>query len=276
MSAPVLSQGVASRAERSGPVLRLTMAVPARRNAIGPAMTGELLAAIQGAQGDDGVRVIVLTGEGKAFCAGADFSSMGGGPLGSAPQAASPPPVGDFAGLLLALARSEKPVVARVNGLALGGGMGLVAASTFALASRDAQLGTPEIDVGLFPMMIMAVLHRLLPRRKLLSMMLLGERITADEALAYGLVNAVVDPGDLDRATEELVARLLTKSPTATRLGLRAFGAQDDLALAEALPLLRDRLGEALGTDDAREGLTAFLEKRPPSWPSAREAAKTP
>lgn len=240
----------------------LTINRPERRNAIGAETVGELLDALERAFGDEAVRSVVLTGAGKFFCAGGDFSQMGGGGA-SSPFATSK---GDFTDLLLALVRAPKPVVARVNGPALGGGLGLVAASTFAVAADGAELGTPEINVGLFPMMIMAVLARVVPRRQLLEMMLLGERFGAAEAQSLGIVGRVVPPGELDAAVGDLVAKLGQKSPTALAHGLRAFAAQDDLALAEALPMLRERLGACLATDDAREGLQAFLEKRPPRW----------
>jgi enoyl-CoA hydratase/carnithine racemase len=238
----------------------LTLNRPERRNALGPETVGELLEALAQAFADESVRVVVLAGAGKAFCAGGDFGQMSGS---STPLAE---PRGDYADLLLALARAPKPVVARVHGAAFGGGLGLVASSTFAIAAEGAELGTPEINVGLFPMMIMAVLTRLVPRRRLLEMMLLGERLKADEALAYGLVNRVVPAGDLDAAVGAICDQLAQKSPAATRLGLAAFYDQDTLALAEAVPLLRDRLSACLATDDAREGLTAFLEKRPPRF----------
>jgi enoyl-CoA hydratase/carnithine racemase len=112
----------------------------------------------------------------------------------------------------------------------------------------------------------MAVLQRVVPRRKLVEMMLLGDKLTAEEARAYGLVNEVVAPDELDAAVLRLVARLREKSPKATALGLSALAAEDDLDLETALPLLRGKLVEILGTEDAREGLMAFLAKRKPNW----------
>ncbi len=246
---------------RTGGVLRITLRNPARKNAIGPVMVNELLWALADAACDPEVRSLVLTGAGDAFCAGGDFAQMTGGAGES-----DLPHRGDYADLLLALVRSSKPVVARVNGHAMGGGLGLVAASHFAVAARGAKLGTPEINVGLFPMMIMAVLARVVPRRRLLELMLSGERIDADEAASIGLVGRAVDAADLDAAVARLTDMIGTKSPVTVRLGLEAFAAQDDLDLATALPLLRERLAGVLATDDAREGLTAFLEKRPPRW----------
>ena len=251
----------AIKASLDSGVLTLTLNNPARKNAIGPMMANELLHALEDAKQDAEVRAVVLTGAGDAFCSGGDFAQMTSGAPGS-----DLPHKGDYADLLLALSRSPKPIVARVNGVAMGGGLGLVAASHFAVAIRGAKLGTPEINVGLFPMMIMAVLRRLVPRRRLLEMMLFGERFDADHAKEIGLLNRVVEPVELDAAVKQITDAILSKSPSTVRLGLEAFAAQDDLDLEEALPLLRERLARCLATDDAREGLLAFLEKRSPKW----------
>jgi enoyl-CoA hydratase/carnithine racemase len=248
--------------EATSAVRRITLKNPARKNAIGPVMVNELLWALDDAASDDAVRAIVLTGAGDAFCAGGDFAQM----TGDAALTDALPPKGDYADLLLAMARSPKPIVARVNGAAMGGGLGLVAASHFAVVDEAAKLGTPEIDVGLFPMMIMAALARVVPQRRLLSMMLLGERMTGAEATAIGLCSRAAPEDQLDAEVRAITDRLATKSPVAVRMGLEAWADQADLALADALPLLRERLGRILATDDAREGLTAFLEKRRPRW----------
>jgi enoyl-CoA hydratase/carnithine racemase len=245
-------------------VCTLTLFNPDRRNAIGPQMTNELLWALADAHEDPTVQVIVLTGHGTTFCAGGDFSQMSG----SGEAGPVLPQKGDFADLLLAMARTEKPIVAKVNGHAMGGGLGLVAASTFAVATSTAQLGTPEINVGLFPMMIMPLLLRLVPRRLLVQMMLLGEKISAERACELGLLNSCVAAEELDQEVREIVDDLCAKSPLTIKLGLRALADQDDMDMdiAKALPLLRERLGQCLATDDAREGLMAFLQKRTPNW----------
>ena len=139
-------------------------------------------------------------------------------------------------------------------------------ASTLAVASDAALLGTPEVDVGLFPMMIMAVLSRLMPRRRLVEMMLLGQKLSAVDAKAAGLVGQVVPLAELDAAVDALVQALAAKSMSTLRLGLQALVDHDEVPLERALPMLRERLAECLATDDAREGLTAFLEKRAPKW----------
>jgi enoyl-CoA hydratase/carnithine racemase len=246
------------KVSRAEGVATIVLANPRRRNAIGPQMINELLWALDDARANDDVRSIVLTGEGKAFCAGGDFTAS--------PDRSVLPAKGDFADLLLALYQSDKPVIAKVNGDAMGGGLGLAAASTFAVASLTARMGTPEIDLGIFPMMIMAVLARHVPRRRLTEMMIFGERFDAQEAARLGLVNRAVPPDELDAEVKKLTDVIAAKSATTVRLGLRAFAAQDDFELERALPMLRDRLADVLATDDAREGLMAFLEKRAPRW----------
>jgi enoyl-CoA hydratase/carnithine racemase len=245
-----------------GHVATITLNRPDRKNAIGPEMVNELLWALEAVAGDRAARVVVLAAAGKTFSAGGDLGQMAGG--GAAPG--SLPVKGDYSDLLLALVRMPKPVIARVQGPAMGGGLGLVAASTLAVASTDAQLGTPEINVGLFPMMIMAVLARTMPRRALLEMMLVGQKLSAEEAARLGLVNRVVPPEKLDAEVRALADQLAQKSPTAVARGLAAYGTMGDLALKDALPKLRDELYELLATEDAREGLMAFMEKRAPRW----------
>lgn len=249
------------RVVHSGAALEARLHNPARKNAIGPAMVNELLYVLEDAASVDAVRAIIVTGEGDAFCSGGDFSQMTGGVEDGALA-----PKGDYADLLLAMMRSPKPIIARVNGVAMGGGLGLVAASHFAIAVDSAKLGTPEVNVGLFPMMIMAVLARLVPRRRLLEMMLLGEKMTAERAREIGILGEVVSAAELDRSVGTLVEKIASKSPSTLRLGLEAFEKQDGQDLETALPLLREYLGRCLATDDAREGLMAFLEKRTPNW----------
>ncbi|HVU03793.1 MAG TPA: enoyl-CoA hydratase-related protein [Polyangiaceae bacterium] len=242
-------------------VATLTLNRPERRNAIGPTMMNELLYALEDATADESVRSIVLTGAGKTFCAGGDFAEMAGGGGQSAL-----PPKGGFEDLLLAIVHATKPIIARVNGHAMGGGLGLVAACTFAVASRDAKLGTPEVEVGLFPFMIYAVLERVMPRRRLVEMMLFGEKLTADEAVGLGLLSIAVPAEDLDGVVAGYAKQIASKSPSTLRLGLEALRDVDELRMREKLPILAERLARCLGTEDAREGLMAFLEKRQPKW----------
>ena len=239
----------------------LSLKNPARKNAIGPVMMNELLYALEDASFAESVRTVVLTGAGDAFCSGGDF-----GQIASGASDEELPVKGDFSDLLIAMTAFPKPIIARVNGIAMGGGLGLVAASHFAVAVEGAKLGTPEINVGLFPMMIMAVLARIVPRRRLLQMMLFGEKFGADDALKVGLVGSVVPAAELDNAVDAIANEIAAKSPITVKLGLEAYAKQCDMDLEEALPYLRGRLGACLATEDAREGLVAFMEKRKPVW----------
>jgi enoyl-CoA hydratase/carnithine racemase len=242
-------------------VAHVTLNRPEKRNALGPRTINELLWVLADASEAEEIRSVVLTGAGKAFCAGADFAEM------MQPADADGLEIrGDFKDLLLAMCGTHKPIVARVNGAALGGGLGLVAASTFAVASRDAKLGTPEINVGLFPFMILAVLERVMPRRRLVEMMLAGEIMPAEEAQRAGLLNKVVGAEELDAAVAAYTDMIAGKSPLTVRLGLQALRETEPLTLEQKLPLLSQRLVECLGSNDAREGLIAFLEKRKPEW----------
>jgi enoyl-CoA hydratase/carnithine racemase len=243
-----------------GPIVTITMNRPDRKNAITGEMANELLYALENADLEVKARAIVLTGAGGNFCAGGDFGSLGTG-------TANPLPVkGDYADVLLAMIRSQRPIVARVEGVAMGGGVGLVAASHFAIASHTAVFSTPEINRGLWPMMISAVLARTLARRDLLEMMLLGAKHTSEDVVRMRLINRAVDADVLDAEVMGIAKSLATKSPTAVGRGLAAWAKQGDMALEDALPMLREELFSLLTTDDAREGLMAFMEKRAPRW----------
>lgn len=255
-SAPERAYGTI-RVTREGPVTGITLSVPERKNAIGPRMVNELLYALDDAALDDTQRVVTLRGAGGTFCAGGDLKQMGG-----ADDAL--PPKGDYSDLLLAMLEYPKPLVAVVEGYAMGGGLGLVAACHLALAADGAVLGTPEVRRGLFPMMILSVLRPLVPARRLTKMALLGEKLNAGEALEAGLLSEVVPAAELNTRAEELTSTLAELSPVALSMGLAAMRETRDLPPAEALPDLSRRLFTLLGTEDAQEGLRAFFEKRKP------------
>jgi len=245
-----------------GPIATLTMNRPERKNPLGPEMVNELLWALDDAREDAAVRVVVLTGAGAAFSGGGDLKQMAGGDGGPAPLESR----GDYVDLLMRFTTMGKPTIARVNGVAMGGALGLIAGCDFAIAAASATLGTPEIKRGLFPMMIMAVLRRVVSKRRLMELMLTGDPISAEEAARIELVSRAVPDASLDAEVKTLADKLAAQSPTAMRMGLAAWHAQADEDLATALPQLRDQLFAILGTEDAREGLTAFMQKRPPVW----------
>jgi len=239
-----------------GAITTITMNKPERKNPLGPEMVNELCWALDDARDDASVRVVVLTGAGDAFSAGGDLKGMGSGAEGE-----SLAPRGDYADLLGRFSQMGKPTIARVRGIAMGGGLGMVAACDFAIAGESAVFGTPEIKRGLFPMMIMAV-----SKRRLMEMMLLGDKLDAKTAASIELVNRAVPDASLDDEVKALATKLAAQSPTAMRMGLQAWHAQADRDLASSLPYLRDQLGAILMTEDAREGLMAFAEKREPKW----------
>ena len=211
---------------------------------------------------DDAARVVVVTGAGdRTFSAGGDLA---GGFVDE--PIAGHGERGALANLIRAIRRCPKPVVARVNGHALGGGLGLVAGCDIAIASDEAVFGTPEISVGLWPMMITAVLRPLVPRRPLLEMMLTGRRVGAAEAAKLGIINRAVPADDLDEAVLETVEALVSQSPAILALGKSAFYAVEDMDLDTALDHLHVGLTAVASTEDAQAGVEAFLDKRDPTW----------
>jgi enoyl-CoA hydratase len=249
----------------TGPVARLTLNRPDKRNPIGPATCGELLHALAQLRDHAGARVVVLTGAGPAFSAGGDLSAMAGasGPGGAADPGVPPASLVD---LLLAMHALGKPIIAMVNGPALAGGLGLMVACDLVVAADTAVFGTTEIAVGLWPMMITAELTRSVGRKKVLEMMLTAAKLTAAEALACGLVNRVVPADRLETETLALAGSIAERSPAAVALGLRAFYRSADLELEPQLRFLEAELGRVLALEDAAEGIAAFLGKRAPVW----------
>jgi enoyl-CoA hydratase/carnithine racemase len=252
--------------EVRGATARVTLNRPEKRNPLGPTTIGELLHALDAAKADEAVRVIVLTGAGKVFSAGGDLSSMGSGGTPLQAQSGTATKPGTFVDLNLALTRVGKPTIAMVNGHALAGGLGLVVACDFAIAADDASLGTPEINVGLWPMMIMATIFRNVPRKRGLELITTGEKISAAAAAEMGLITRAVPKDQLEAEVDALAAKLASKSPIVMKMGLEAFYKTQDMELAPALEYLQGQLIQVLGTEDAREGLMAFLEKRTPNW----------
>lgn len=247
------------RVERRGDVLWLTIDREARRNAMSHAVLAGLGRAIDGAQADRSVRAIVVTGAGsKAFCAGADLQSA------QAFTTDYSEPHGHLANVLRKAQASTVPLIARVNGACMAGGMGLLAMCHMAVAARHAVFGLPEVKVGVFPAQVMTVLQHLLPRRKLAELCLTGEPVDAAEALALGLINYVDD--DVDQRLEWLLARLRDKSPAAIRRGLYTMKKIESMAFEESMAFTESQIALFTLTEDAKEGQRAFQEKRPPEW----------
>jgi enoyl-CoA hydratase/carnithine racemase len=251
------------RYEVDGPVATITIDRPERRNALGWTTIGELRDAFAQAKADSAVRVVVLTGAGdRAFSAGADLAGMQTGASYVELHEAR----GQLARFFADLWSLGKPTIARVRGYCLAGGFGVALACDIVIASDDATFGTPEVDVGIWPMMITVPLLRSMPPKAALELMMTGRRVSAAEALRIGFVNRVVATDELDTTVAELAATLAAKSPAALKLGRDAFYDVLDLDAAHALRLLQAGLTVINGTEDSSEGISAFQEKRQPNW----------
>lgn len=245
--------------ERHASVAVLTLNRQERRNALSPQLVEQLLSAVR-APGE-GVTALILTGAGVAFCAGGDLGPPGDD--GFFHQHGARAAFGD---LLCALMSSVVPVIAAVNGDALGGGCGLAAACHLVVADERARFGTPELKLGLFPWMISPVLLRNLPRKVVMDMILTGRRLSAAEGLELGFVNRVSPPGEARSAALQLAEEVGAWSPAVVAMGLRALSAVEGLPPGPALAHMHSQLSLNLMLDDAAEGISAFLGRRAPEW----------
>ncbi|MFM8548307.1 MAG: enoyl-CoA hydratase/isomerase family protein [Betaproteobacteria bacterium] len=246
---------------REGPVLTLTINRPERRNAMSPAVIEGLTAALRASRTDAGLRAIVLTAAGdQAFCAGADLAT---GKSFSFDYAEPRLPIPE----LFRVARDcSVPIVGRINGTCMAGGMGLLAICDLAIAAEHALFGLPEVKVGVYPMQVLAVLQHLVPRRILMELCLTGDPVDARQAREIGLVNRVVPAAELDAAVADLVSRLSARSPTALRRGKYASYAIEAMSFEESLRFMEGQIGLLAATEDSTEGQLAFREKRAPVW----------
>jgi len=244
-------------------VATIALDSPDNRNALSNELLGELIAAFESARDDGGVRCVVLTStHEKVFSAG-----------GSLDQFAADVPLVHkhfgterFPRLFKLIGELGKPTICAANGHVLAGALGLALACDLIIAREEASFGTPEIDVGVFPFMIMALIYRNVPRKRSNELLLLGERLSAEEAREAGIVNRVVPADRFDQAVRELASKLAAKSPVLMKLGKDAMYRQMDMPFDEALDYLRSQLTVAFSTEDIREGVKAFFEKRQPEW----------
>jgi enoyl-CoA hydratase/carnithine racemase len=244
-------------------VATVTLNNPEKRNMLSGQMLTELVDAMKTARDSEDVRAVVLTGAGdKVFCAGADL----GGFAADVPLVAKHFATDLFLEYFRLMPRLGKPSLCAANGHVLAGGMGLALSCDLLIAKEGATFGTPEINVGAFPYMIMAIIYRNVPRKKVNEMMLLGERLSAEQAVEYGLANKVVSAEEFDGAVADWATKLASKSPVLMRLGHDAMYRQQDMAVDDALDYLRSQLSLTFSTEDIVEGVTAFFEKRDPQW----------
>jgi enoyl-CoA hydratase len=246
-----------------GGVATVTLDQPDTRNALSDQMLGELIDAFEAARGDEAVRCVVLaSSHEKVFSSGANL----GGFAGDVPLVHKHFGAERFVRLFELIGGLGKPSIVKAHGHVIAGSLGIVLACDLVVAGERATFSTPEINVGAFPFMIMALIYRNVPRKKANELLLLGDRISAEEAREAGIVNRVVPVDELDAFVDEWAAKLASKSPAVMRLGTEAMFRQMDMPLADALDYLRGQLSLALSTEDLIEGVTAFFEKREPVW----------
>ena len=244
-------------------VATITLDQPDTRNALSPELLGELTEAFEAARDDEAVRCVVLTSSHeKVFSSGANLASW----QADVPLVHRHFGSERFVRLFRLIGQLGKPSICAANGHVLAGALGIALACDLIVAREGAGFGTPEINVGLFPFMIMALIYRNVPRKKANELLLLGERLSAEEAREAGIVNKVVPAEEFDEAVKEWAGKLASKSPVVMRLGKDAMFSQQDMALQEALEFLQSQLTIELSTEDAAEGVKAFFEKREPQW----------
>ncbi|KQP14188.1 enoyl-CoA hydratase [Pseudorhodoferax sp. Leaf267] len=248
--------------ERREAVLWLTLNRPERRNALTDAVLLQMAHVVREAGTDPSLRAIVLTGAGEqAFCAGADLTP-GDTPFQSDPARLTLP----LADLARAVHGCHVPLVGRINGVCMAGGMGLFGLCDLAVAADHARFGLPEVRIGLFPMQVLTMLRDLIPPRRLNEMCMTGRPIDAPTALSLGLLNRVVPAAELDAAVDMLLDDLLAASPIALRRGKYAMRAVQGMGFHQMVAFTESNIGAMIQTRDAREGLAAFNERRRPSW----------
>jgi 3-hydroxypropionyl-coenzyme A dehydratase len=244
-------------------VATIALDQPETRNALSDELLDELIGAFESARDDAGVRCVVLTStHERIFSAGANL----GGFAAEMPLAHKHFGTERFPRLFRTIGELGKPTICAANGHVLAGALGIALACDLILARDGARFGTPEINVGVFPFMIMALIYRNVPRKKTNELLLLGEQISAAEAERIGIVNKVFAPEEFDAGVREWAEKLAGKSPLLMRLGKDAMFRQQDMAFLEALDFLRAQLTIALSTEDIQEGVRAFFEKREPEW----------
>lgn len=257
-----MSDTPAVRYESADHVATLTLNRAETRNALRPDVMSALTTALTRADSDPDVRVIVLTGAGPVFCAGGDLAGMQGDvqALGAYEQGRQ------YVDLFSQLWHLRTPLLAAVNGHAIGGGLGLVALADLAVAVDTARFGTPDNTIGLSPMMLAPLLLRSLPRKVALELLYLGSRLDAARACEVGLINAAVPSTEFESTIIRYAERLTRVSTTAVRLGREAVQLQDSLTMDQALNYLNAMFSLNVAGEDAQEGIAAFFEKRPPRW----------
>ena len=239
-------------------IMTITLDRPEKKNALNNAMMNEINYALAYAKQEKSIRVICIAAEGDIFCAGADLSQT--------VTESNVPKLENADDISISLRHIYKPVVCKIQGSVLAGALLIVTNATHAIASKEASFSAPEIHRGLWPFMVMAGLFRVMPRRAGLDFIMRGKPIDSKKAQEWGLINEYVNRDELDKRVDEITKELASLAPKTMQLGLKAYEKQDSKSFDEALPYLKEQISECFKSEDAKEGITAFLEKRKPNW----------
>ena len=239
-------------------IMTITLNRPEKKNAINNVMMNEINYALAYAKQEKSVRVVVFAAKGDIFCAGADLSRTN--------SDSNVPKLDNADDISLAIRHLYKPVICKIQGSVLAGALLIVTNSTHAIAVNEATFSAPEIHRGLWPFMVMAGLFRVMPKRVGLDFIMRGKPINSKKAMDWGLINKTVKKEELDKKVDKLADELASLAPETMQFGLEAYEKQDSKSFDEALPYLKEQIAKCFEGKDAKEGISAFLEKRKPNW----------
>ena len=248
----------ATQIEINKHILTITLNRPEKKNAINDAMSNEIIYALKYASENDVVRVVIIQAHGDTFCAGADLKGM---LSGSVVKDSSVPKLGELDDISLLIRNLNKPTICKIQGNVFAGALLMITNSTHAIAADHAIFTAPEIKRGIWPFMVMGGLFRVMPKRQGLDFIMRGESIDAATAEQYGLINEATPLDNLDTVVEKLAKTFSKLPPNTMQMGLKAYNEQDHMAFDKALPYLRQQLKDCFQSEEAKEGITAFLEK---------------
>jgi enoyl-CoA hydratase/carnithine racemase len=239
-------------------IMTITLNRPEKKNALNNVMMNELNYALAYAKQESSIRVVVIAAEGNIFCAGADLTRT--------KSESNVPKLKNNDDISLSLRHLYKPVICKIQGSVYAGALLIVSNSTHAIAVKEAEFSAPEIHRGLWPFMVMAGLFRVMPKRAGLDFIMRGQPIDASKAEKFGLINQSVNKEHLDETVNSLAKELASLAPETMQFGLEAYEKQDSKSFNEALPYLQEQIAKCFEGKDAKEGISAFLEKRKPNW----------
>ena len=239
-------------------IMTITLNRPEKKNALNNVMMNEINYALAYAKQETNIRVVIFAAKGDIFCAGADLSRTN--------SDSNVPKLDNADDISLAIRHLYKPVISKIQGSVLAGALLIVTNSTHAVAVNEATFSAPEIHRGLWPFMVMAGLFRVMPKRAGLDFIMRGNPIDSKKAMGWGLINEVVKKEELDKKVDKLASELASLAPETMRFGLEAYEKQDSKSFDEALPYLKEQITKCFEGKDAKEGISAFLEKRKPNW----------